>query len=148
MKIGAALLSMGILALPAFAQDKPADAKPPAAKAEEKPDPSAKFVKSHKIHAGNEDLAYTSTAEDVVLKDADGKSTATFFTVSYTKDGVANAEARPITFVFNGGPGSASVFLHLGLVGPRVLDIPSDAADPGAPPYKLRDNPSTIPRAT
>src|SRR2546429_9492720 len=110
MKIAAALLSMGILAMPAFAQDKPAD-KPPAAKADEKPDPSAKFVKSHKIHIGNEALAYTSTAEDVVLKDAEGKSTATFFTISYTKDGVANQESRPLTFVFNGGPGSASVFL-------------------------------------
>ena len=148
MKIGAALLSMGILVLPALAQDKPADAKPPAAKADDKPDPSAKFVKSHKIHIGSEDLAYTSTAEDVVLKDADGKSTATFFTVSYTKDGVANPEARPLTFVFNGGPGSASVFLHFGLVGPKLIDIPSDATDPGAPPYKLRDNPSTILRAT
>jgi carboxypeptidase C (cathepsin A) len=144
MKIGVALLSIGILvAVPALAQDKP-----PVAKAEEKPDPSAKFVKSHKIRIGSEDLAYTSTAEDVVLKDADGKSTATFFTVSYTKDGVANPEARPITFVFNGGPGSASVFLHFGLVGPRLIDIPSDATDPGAPPYKLRDNPATILRAT
>jgi carboxypeptidase C (cathepsin A) len=148
MKIGAALLSMGILAWPALAQDKPPDAKPAAAKADEKPDPSAKFVKSHKIRAGSEDLAYTSTAEDVVLKDADGKSTATFFTISYTKDGVANPEARPLTFVFNGGPGSASVFLHFGLVGPKLIDIPSDATDPGAPPYKLRDNASTILRAT
>jgi carboxypeptidase C (cathepsin A) len=148
MKMSAALLTMGILAaVPLLAQDKPAD-KPPAAKAEEKPDPSAKFVKSHKIRIGNEDLAYTSTAEDVVLKDADGKSTATFFTISYTRDGVANPEARPITFVFNGGPGSASVFLHFGLVGPKLIDIPSDASDPGAPPYKLRDNPATILRAT
>ena len=147
MKICAALLSMAILVLPAFAQDKPAD-KPPAAKAEEKPDPSAKFVKSHKIRAGNEDLAYTSTAEDIVLKDTDGKSTATFFTVSYTKDVVANQAARPIMFVFNGGPGSASVWLHFGLVGPRVVDIPSDAADPGGPPYKLRDNAASILRAT
>jgi carboxypeptidase C (cathepsin A) len=148
MKMGAALLTMGILAaVPLLAQDKPAD-KPPAAKADEKPDPSAKFVKSHKIRIGNEDLAYTSTAEDVVLKDAEGKSTATFFTISYTRDGVANPEARPITFVFNGGPGSASVFLHFGLVGPKLIDIPSDASDPGAPPYKLRDNPATILRAT
>src|ERR1051325_12253850 len=105
MKIGAALLSMGILAWPATAQDKPPDAKPASAKADEKPDPSAKFVQSHKIRAGSEDLAYTSTAEDVVLKDADGKSTATFFTISYTNDGVANPEARPPTFVFNGGAG-------------------------------------------
>jgi len=149
MKIQAALLSIVILAAaPLFCQEaKPAE-KPAPAKAEEKPDPSAKFVRQHKLRIGNEDLAYTSTAEDVVLKDADGKSTATFFTISYTKDGVANLDLRPITFVFNGGPGSASVWLHFGLVGPRLIDIPSDATDPGAPPYKLRDNPASILRAT
>ena len=53
-----------------------------------------------------------------------------------------------MTFVFNGGPGSASIWLHFGLVGPRLIDIPSDASDPGGPPYRLRDNPWTILRAT
>jgi carboxypeptidase C (cathepsin A) len=61
---------------------------------------------------------------------------------------VARPEDRPVTFVFNGGPGSASIWLHLGLVGPKLIDIPSDATDPGAPPYTLRDNPSTLLRAT
>ena len=149
MRIRVTLFSLIMLAaVPLFCQDaKPAE-KPPAAKPEEKPDPSAKFVRSHKLRIGNEDFAYTSTAEDVVLKDAEGKSTATFFTISYTKDGVANTDVRPVTFVFNGGPGSASVWLHFGLVGPKIIDIPSDATDPGAPPYKLRDNPSSILRAT
>ncbi len=149
MKINALALSLLVaFAAPALCQEaKPAE-KPPAAKPEEKPDPASKFVRQHKLRVGNEDLAYTSTAEDVVLKDAEGKSTATFFTISYMKDGVTNRETRPITFVFNGGPGSASVWLHFGLVGPKVIDIPSDAADPGAPPYKLRDNPSSILRAT
>ena len=148
MKIAAILLSFAVLATPLFSQDAKPPEKPAAPKAEEKPDPAAKFVRQHRLRAGNEDLAYTSTAEDVVLKDADGKSTATFFTISYTKDGVASPETRPITFVFNGGPGSASVWLHFGLVGPKVIDIPSDATDPGAPPYKLRDNTATILRAT
>jgi carboxypeptidase C (cathepsin A) len=53
-----------------------------------------------------------------------------------------------VTFVFNGGPGSASIWLHFGLVGPKLIDIPSDASDPGAPPYRLRDNPWTILRAS
>ncbi len=53
-------------------------------------------------------------------------------------------EDRPITFFFNGGPGSASVWLHLGFVGPKRIDIPSDAEDPGAPPYRLKDNPSSL----
>ena len=141
---------LAIAATAVFAQeskptDKPAD-KPAAAP--EKPPEPAKFVKQHHMKIGSTDFAYTTTAEEIFLKDADGKNTASFFTIYYAKDGVANAESRPVTFVFNGGPGSASIFLHFGLVGPKVIDIPSDAQDPGAPPYKLRDNPATILRAT
>jgi carboxypeptidase C (cathepsin A) len=140
-----ALLFSALTAIAGFGQDaKPADKKEP-----EKPDPTpANFVRKHTIRINNADFPYTTTAEEIYLKDGDGKSTASFFTIYYTKDGVTNPETRPVTFVFNGGPGSASMFLHLGLVGPRLLDIPSDASDPGAPPYKLRDNPSTILRAT
>ncbi|HJQ39919.1 MAG TPA: hypothetical protein VKB93_22480 [Thermoanaerobaculia bacterium] len=134
------------LALPISAQDaKPAD-KPADKPAEKAPEPK-KFVKPHKMKIGSEDVAYTTTAEEIYLKDGAGKNTANFFTIAYTKDG-AKAEDRPVTFVFNGGPGSASIWLHFGLVGPKVIDIPSDAQDPGAPPYKLRDNQSTIFRAT
>ncbi|HYU27025.1 MAG TPA: hypothetical protein VEO74_17575 [Thermoanaerobaculia bacterium] len=137
-----------VLAMPLLAQDqpKPADAK--GAAAAEKPPEPAKFLRQHKMKIGAADFAYTTTSEEIFLKDGDGKNTATFFTIAYTKDGVAHPEDRPITFVFNGGPGSASVWLHFGLVGPKVIDIPSDAADPGGPPYKLRDNGSTILRAT
>src|SRR5436190_14639978 len=142
LRLAAALL---LSALTAFAQEsKPAEKKEP-----EKPEAAPQsFVRKHTIKINNADFAYTTTAEEIYLKDADGKSTADFFTIYYSKDGVTSAETRPVTFVFNGGPGSASMFLHLGLVGPRVLDIPSDATDPGAPPYKLRDNPSTILRAS
>ncbi|MFN7942621.1 MAG: peptidase S10 [Thermoanaerobaculia bacterium] len=116
----------------------------PAAPAAE----ARKFVTEHHLQAGGTDLAYTATAEDIQLRDGDGKPTADFFTISYVKSGVARQEDRPITFVFNGGPGSGSVWLHLGFVGPKTIDIPSDASDPGPPPYKLKDNPWTILRAT
>jgi len=143
-----ALLFSSLIAIATFGQDvKPADK--PAEKPPDKPDPiPASFVRKHSIKIGNADFAYTTTAEEIYLKDGDGKSTASFFTIYYTKDGVTSQESRPLTFVFNGGPGSASMFLHLGVVGPRLIDIPSDATDPGAPPYKLRDNPATILRAT
>jgi carboxypeptidase C (cathepsin A) len=118
-----------------------------ADKAAEAPEPK-KFTSEHRLQAGGTDIAYTATAEDVYLRDAEGKPTATFFTISYVKKGVARQEDRPLTFVFNGGPGSGSVWLHFGLVGPKLIDIPSDAQDPGAPPYRLRDNPWTILRAT
>ncbi|HEY6842622.1 MAG TPA: peptidase S10, partial [Thermoanaerobaculia bacterium] len=141
------LVALFLCAFPLLAQDqKPAEK--PAEKKEEKVEPPASFVRKHTMKIGGSDFAYTTTAEEIYLKDGDGKNTADFFTIYYSKDGVTNPETRPLTFVFNGGPGSASMFLHLGLVGPRVLDIPSDATDPGAPPYKMRDNPSTILRAT
>ena len=131
------------IAMPLFADEaKPADKEKP------KEEPPAKFVRQHRYRAGAADIAYTTTAEEILLKDGEGKNTARFFTISYTKDGVTNQETRPLTFVFNGGPGSASIWLHFGLVGPKLIDIPSDAQDPGAPPYKLRDNPASIFRAT
>jgi carboxypeptidase C (cathepsin A) len=126
--------------------DKPAAAGSPGES--KQPPPPRKFVSEHRLQAGGTELAYTATAEDVYLHDADGKPTATFFTISYVKKGVAHPEERPLTFVYNGGPGSGSVWLHFGLVGPRLIDIPSDARGPGAPPYRLRDNPWTILRAT
>ena len=148
-KLAVLCFAVSLFVVPAIAQqpkpaDKPAD-KPAAAP--EKPPEPLKFVKQHRMRLGNEDVAYTTTSEEIFLKDPAGKPTASFFTIAYTKDG-ARADDRPVTFVFNGGPGSASLWLHFGLVGPKVIDIPSDASDPGPPPYKLRDNPNTIFRAT
>jgi carboxypeptidase C (cathepsin A) len=141
-----------LVAMPLFSDEsKPAE-KPggdkAAAEKEKPPEPPAKFVRPHRMKLGGAEMSYTTTAEEIILKDGEGKSTARFFTIAYTKDGVTNPETRPVTFVFNGGPGSASIWLHFGLVGPKLIDIPSDAQDPGAPPYKLRDNPATIFRAT
>jgi carboxypeptidase C (cathepsin A) len=134
----AAWLASGSATLAQEGPEKPkAEGKSEAPAA---PEPK-KFVSEHRLNSGGTDLAYTATAEDIYLRDAEGKPTATFFTISYVKKGVARSEERPLTFVFNGGPGSASIWLHFGLVGPKLIDIPSDASDPGGPPYKLRDNP-------
>jgi carboxypeptidase C (cathepsin A) len=140
-----ALLALGATSI-TFA-DTPAPASPPKAEAPAPPAPR-KFVSEHRLQSGGTDIRYTATAEDIYLKDAEGKPTATFFTLSYVKAGVAKPEDRPLTFVFNGGPGSSSIWLHFGLVGPKLVDLPSNATDPGAPPYRLRDNPWTILRAT
>jgi carboxypeptidase C (cathepsin A) len=154
-----ALALIASLSTPAMAEEphhKPDAAKAEAGKAdaakkEEAPKaetPERRFVSEHRLRAGSVDLAYTATAEDITLKSADGKPTASFFTISYVAKGTGRPEDRPLTFVFNGGPGSASIWLHFGLVGPKLIDIPSDASDPGGPPYRLRDNPWTILRAT
>lgn len=117
----------------------------------EKKDPPGEPIEEvtrHHLRAGGTDLRYTATAEEIRTEDAKGQPIASFFTISYTLDGVEERDERPVTFVYNGGPGSSSIWLHFGLVGPRLVDLPSDATDPGAPPYRLKDNPWTILRAT
>lgn len=121
-----------------FAEDE----KPP-----EKPREKAtarEFVTHHKIQIGAEILSYTAVAGDTIIKNSEEEQQATIFCISYIKEGVSHQEDRPITFLFNGGPGSSSVWLHLGAFGPRRIDLPEDPVNPGAPPYKLSDNPNTL----
>ena len=103
-----------------------------------------RFVTDHRMSIGKDTIAYTATAADTILLDADGKPKATIFSISYVKQPVEKAADRPITFLFNGGPGSSAVWLHLGAFGPKRLDLPSDAINPGGPPYRLVDNPHTL----
>jgi carboxypeptidase C (cathepsin A) len=96
-------------------------------------------VTEHTLDADGVKLAYTATAGTLNLYEQSGERTAAIFYTAYVvKGGGAN---RPVTFVFNGGPGAASAYLHLGLVGPRVLDFGPGARD--AATARLRDNPQT-----
>lgn len=107
----------------------------------------ADSVTEHSIDTAKGRLAYTTTAGTLPLYDQSGdQSAAVFYTAYVAKNGEKNDERngvpnRPITFVFNGGPGAASAFLHLGLVGPRILDLGPDGRD--AAHARLRDNPDT-----
>jgi len=83
-------------------------------------------------------LRYTATAGRLPIKRADGKIEAEMFFVAYTLDG-ENAAPRPLTFAFNGGPGSASVWLHMGALGPRRVVLQPQGFMP-ASPYHLQDN--------
>ncbi len=89
-------------------------------------------------------LSYTVTAGETFLKDKNGEPEASIFSVAYTLDGVSDPAKRPLTFVFNGGPGSASLWLHMGVFGPRRIDVPAGADGVGAPPYDIVDNPFSI----
>jgi len=96
-------------------------------------------VTDHSISTSRGPLAYTATAGTLAFYDQSGEQSASVFYTAYVaKDAPSN---RPLTFVFNGGPGAASAFLHLGLVGPRVLDLGADGHD--AARATLRDNPDT-----
>ncbi|MBK7405314.1 MAG: peptidase S10 [Phycisphaerales bacterium] len=73
------------------------------------------------------------------LPDYQGKPRANVFFVAYTRDGLDDASTRPITFAYNGGPGSSSVWLHLGALGPRRVDMGPEGFPP-KPPYRLLEN--------
>lgn len=100
----------------------------------------------HKVVVGGKTLNYTATAGTIILKEEveedDGeiaKPKASIFFIAYTLDDVSEASQRPLTFSFNGGPGSSSVWLHLGVLGPRrvLLDEEGFAH---SPPYRLVNN--------
>ncbi len=99
-------------------------------------------VTHHRITVDGKTLAYTATAGRLPIKRGDGKIEAEMFFVAYTLDG-QEAGKRPLTFCFNGGPGSASVWLHMGAVGPRQVVLQPNGFMPAAP-YRIADNPNTL----
>jgi carboxypeptidase C (cathepsin A) len=143
------LLGLALAILPGFAaaadatakpEAKP-DAKPAAADAKDKPkDGEERRVETrHRVSIGGQTIEYTAVAGTLVLRDADQKPTASIFYIAYVRDGVKDVGSRPLTFSFNGGPGSSSVWMHLGLLGPQRVVLAEDgSALP--PPYRLVDN--------
>jgi carboxypeptidase C (cathepsin A) len=125
----------------------------PEEKKEEKPIPKDNIVTTkHSVKIGGQTVKYTVTTGTMVLKeeihdkDKDAeieKPRAQIFFTAYTKDGVRDKSKRPITFSFNGGPGSSSVWLHLGVLGPRRVVLTDDGEMP-KPPFKLTDNQYSI----
>ncbi|EQB30485.1 S10 family peptidase [Sphingobium ummariense] len=104
--------------------------------------PPVVSVTKHKGMFGGQAVSYTATTGETYLKDKDGKPLAAIFATSYVKDG-GDPKTRPITFLYNGGPGSGSLWLHMGAFGPKRVVLP-DAKDDGAPPYPIVDNPESL----
>lgn len=102
----------------------------------------APVVTHHQIQFSGRPLRYTATVGKLPIKDASGKAEALMFYVGYTMDG-ADVTQRPVTFAFNGGPGSASIWLHMGALGPRKVVLQKEGFMPAAP-YRLEDNASTL----
>ncbi len=139
--ISRTVLALVALALPlhAFAQDKPEDEALTAASTEYKANSASKrFIGTF----GGQRIAYTATVEEQVLKDDKGTPKAAIVTTAYVAE--PRDPSRPVTFLFNGGPGSASLWLQMGAFGPKRVAIPSDARDDGAPPYPILDNPDSL----
>jgi len=102
-----------------------------------------KSVTHHSSKIDGKIVNYTATAGTILLKNEKDESIALYGFTAYTKDGEADASKRPVTFVYNGGPGSSSVWLHMGAVGPRRVVVNDPDVTP-PPPYKLEDNTSSI----
>jgi carboxypeptidase C (cathepsin A) len=138
------VLALALLA-PASAEDQPARPSPDAAR-EQQHGPGVlrllprDAVSEHAIELVSGRLSYTATAGTFPLVDQSGERKAEMFYTAYVAGG-GEAANRPVTFVFNGGPGAASAFLHLGLVGPKLADFGPQGRDGAA--ARLRDNPES-----
>jgi len=123
---------------------------------EKAPPPEDNLVISHHtVTIGAEEISYTVTCGTMVLKEeveGEGekagrregeKAKAEVFFIAYTRDGVEEQGQRPLTFSFNGGPGSSSVWLHLGALGPKRVQLDDDGF-PSPPPYRLVNNESSL----
>src|ERR1039457_7207983 len=140
MKNRLCLLSL-LAALP-LAAAEPAATNAPAAKNEFAaiPDATHKPVLiTNAVTIAGERVTYTAETGMLPVLKTDGTSRASVFYVAYTRTDTTNHAARPVTFCFNGGPGSASVWLHLGALGPRRAKMNPDGSQP-APPFTLVDN--------
>lgn len=98
---------------------------------------------SHSINVNGVEISYKASVGTQIFKDNQGVSKASIFYIAYTKENVENKITRPVTFCFNGGPGSSSVWLHLGIFGPRRVNINNDGLSVNQP-YHLNDNPFSI----
>ncbi len=134
--------ALAALALPfsAIAQEKPETESKPAAEAAPYTANSAsqRFTGTF----GGQRVAYTATVAEQVLKDDKGAPKAAIVTTAYVAE--PRNPNRPVTFLFNGGPGSGSLWLQMGAFGPKRVAIPSDARDDGGPPYPILDNPDSL----
>ena len=137
-----ALAAAFALSVPAFAQTTAAATSAEAAPA---PEPIVSVTR-HTGTFGGQRVSYTATASETYLKAVDGTPKASIFSIAYVKE--PRDPRRPVTFLFNGGPGSGSLWLHMGAFGPKRVAIPSDARDDGAPPFPILDNPDSLLDAT
>lgn len=108
------------------------------------PEPQEKVsVTRHTLKVGGQPVAYTATTGTLVLRDDNGKALASFFYVYYSRDNVTDVAKRPIFYSFNGGPGTASIWMHMGFTGPRLVTYDGEGFMV-RPPFRLSDNEHSI----
>src|SRR6266849_1115321 len=119
---------------------KAAEVKPAT---EPSPPKEESSVTDHTIRAGGETIPYKATAGTILLKDDKSEPTALVFYIAYIRSDTKDMSQRPLAFLYNGGPGSSTVWLHMGAFGPRRVNT-TDAAPTPPAPYRLTDNANTL----
>lgn len=113
-------------------------------KEDKKTDADKPVVTAGKVVIGGKEIAYEAKAGTLPILKPDGKPSAQVFYTAYTMKNAGDVSTRPVTFCFNGGPGSSSVWLHLGAFGPKRVDLPADGLTPPKPPGGLVSNEFSI----
>ncbi|KAB2640999.1 MAG: peptidase S10 [Verrucomicrobia bacterium] len=134
-------LCLGFTAAAAPDGDKPAEATKAEAAADKQPAPQ---VHAASVLIAGKTIPYKVTVAKIRLEQDDGKPRASIFHVSYERSDVPDAASRPVLFAFNGGPGSSAVWLHLGVLGPKRVELPGDGTQAPSPPAHVVDNPLSI----
>jgi carboxypeptidase C (cathepsin A) len=141
----AILAGLTVVATPVLAADhgnsSNSDSK---AQTDSTPAPKARHVETHgSIEVGGRTIPYTATAGTIILRDKDNQPIGSMFYVAYTKDGVHDLAHRPVTFLYNGGPGASTNWLTMSGLGPYYVKLANGAANP-PPPYDVLPSHETI----
>jgi carboxypeptidase C (cathepsin A) len=131
---------LGVVITTATLLPSVARAQQEAASAEPNP---ARWESSGTVVVDGETIAYDAVLGSIILRDEDENPTGELFYTAYTRSGVDDVSQRPIMFAYNGGPGSASLWLHMGVMGPRRVSTPG-LENAGPPPYPIEDNAFTL----
>ena len=134
------LIGISLSAFGAPEAEKPAE---PTEK-EAPPKVSEPITRESSVTIDGKKIPYKVSTGKLQLKQDDGKARASIFHVSYVRSDVKDPSTRPVMFAFNGGPGSSAVWLHIGVLGPKIVKLPGDGTLAPVPPAHVADNPLSI----
>ncbi|HVB38457.1 MAG TPA: hypothetical protein VND92_07960 [Vicinamibacterales bacterium] len=140
----AACCALGVV--PSVAAQERAPRRNTAANAAPAPAATPKEVAvstTHTVQLDGHAVPYTATAGSMLIQDDQGDPAAAMSYVAYTRNDVTDVATRPVAFLYDGGPGFASIWINIGAFGPRRV-VTADAAPSGAPPYQMVDNPYSL----
>ena len=141
---------MLLAAPPAFAQDRrgqPPQTAPAASESAPRVETAGEKEEkisqtSHAVRLDGREIKYTATAGTLPIRLDNGQVSARMFFVAYTRDG-DDVKTRPVSFLYNGGPGAATIWLHMGSFAPKHVEMAAEGFQP-APPYRLVDNENSL----